>query len=275
MDLSGRVSVDNMTLVADDSGRFKSLVEDIGFDYFINGYGAKFPYHYTWECADGSIVQYADETKAVKAIRVEFNPNKCIDDRLIKVLSTLKYPKLTRLDVAFDFEEDLSEYDILDMHSRKTNEWKSGLGRLETKYIGAPTSPLRIRIYDKALEQKIENEKVWWRVEAQMRSDWLDFYNDMGILINPFDGLIIKKSCVDHIDDIRERAMVYYLLNEGKAALSSLSKNSRAKYKKILATLPSDKEIRLSDLFESVKDNVREIINKYMFHARKNDIVLT
>lgn len=264
------VSIDKMSFVADDVGNFSEFVSDPLNAYVGHKMSAKYPYRYSWKCADGTFIQWGDENKNVKAIRVEFNPNHCNLEELRKLLVRVKYAELTRCDLTFDFSIDLSKALFLDKRGRKSNQWRDGLGRLETHYIGCG-DPLVIRIYNKAVEQKDDTGAVWWRVEAEMHRGLLEAYNSFNDLVNPFDGLVIGFPSVMEIEDFQTRACVDYLLRNPHE-FGNLSKNTRTKYKKILATLSSGKELEMNNLFIEYKPNLKKILDTFMDFTRKHDL---
>ena len=109
--------------------------------------------------------------------------------------------KISRCDLAADIQltEPLSEHYVQRCSvpsNLKNNAHRSG-DRLETIYLGAKDSPIRLRIYDKSLELSVSCEKLWvldiwnvsepadvWRFEFQLRRDFL---KSLGI--NSFDDL--------------------------------------------------------------------------------------
>lgn len=266
------VSVDKVSLVGDDVGNFSELMTDPLFDYVGNMTHASYPYRYCWKCADGSFIQWGDENKNVKPIRIEFNPNKVMMDKLRRVLLRVKYAELTRCDLTFDFQIDLSRALFLDMKFRKSNEWRDGTGRLETHYVGCG-DPMIIRIYNKAVEQKDDTGRVWWRVEAELHRGFLETYNNGLGLADPFSGLYIKFPDVSSIDDFQTRACVEYLMRNPNE-LGNLSKNTRSKYKKILATLDGGKVIDMCELFKQYKPRLTKILSDSLEYARKHDVHL-
>lgn len=85
---------------------------------------------------------------------------------------------ITRLDIAYDDFENLLDINVLfqDMiaqnYSSRTRfyEFCGGSNGLSL-YFGSPDSEFRLRIYDKASEQKIFDGQHWVRVEMQLRKD--------------------------------------------------------------------------------------------------------
>ncbi|MFC7339750.1 replication initiation factor domain-containing protein, partial [Haloferula chungangensis] len=165
----------------------------------------------------------------------------------------------------------------------KRNSWSDGALRLETLYIGAPQSALRIRIYDKAREQGQEGN--WWRVEAQMRGEWVksingEFRDEKGgnfnikpFLMDPFEGLSIKVPDLQKDGvTLQEKALIHYLVTFPES-WNELSKPSRLKYKKILARMESNEEIDLSKLFAKKRNDIMYDVQKWLRIAKKNDVI--
>ncbi|MCY7001193.1 replication initiation factor domain-containing protein, partial [Staphylococcus aureus] len=82
----------------------------------------------------------------------------------------------TRLDLAFDFEDDLSDYYAMTDKSVKKTIFYGRNGKPETKYFGVRDSDRFIRIYNKKQERKdnadieIISEHLW-RVEIELKRD--------------------------------------------------------------------------------------------------------
>jgi len=273
--LKSKVSIDRLTILGDEvKERFEQLINNNNFG-FIEGTGfAKFPYDKTYYMIDGSVLQYSKNQKT-RALRYEFNPNNINPNETEKThrravegcISTMKYPDLSRIDISIDlYDVDLSEYEIRH-ESVKTVCYKSGAGKLETYYIGAPDSNLRFRIYDKAKEQKIEG-KNWWRVEVQMRGEVCGWIKQ----VNPFEQVKFVKPMLNSVEDIRTKAMLFYL-QQNPNEWGKISKNIRSKYKKILNTLPSEKEINVADLYEKSADKIIKELNEWLYFAKRNNVI--
>lgn len=277
------ITVDKVVLVGDDVGSFSYRMNDASFEYIDKITSSSYPYKKAWHCRDGSYVQWSDSNNH-RAIRVEFNPNNVEQENIEKILETMKYGKFNRVDIAFDFEDvDLSDYQFVDNLSRKRNYWMNGSGRLETLYIGAPGSGLRIRIYDKAKEQGMEGD--WWRIESQITDEWVkplngDFLDDSGqnfnvkpFLPNFFDGLkVFVPSLSESGLKMQEQAMIEFLVRNPEK-WGEVSPNSRRKYKKILANLPINKEIELGQIFKENKSDTMYHIQKWRKIANKNNVI--
>ncbi|MFC9916807.1 replication initiation factor domain-containing protein, partial [Streptomyces sp. NPDC127197] len=232
-----------------------------------------------YHMVDGSLFQYTDSDK-LQALRYDFNPNNIRPSKenehrraVVEILRTMKYPKLSRVDIAFDFKGvDLSDYNFIDEGVRKKNMWFDGTNKLETLYIGAPNAHLRIRVYDKAKERATEGEQVegdWWRVEAQIRGEWI---NHLLLGISPFSGLQIKQANWESLENVREQAMCKFFLDFPEK-MAEVDKNTRSKYKKILASLDANKEIDIQSLYAESKTEIRKQIDYWLDFSRRNDVM--
>jgi len=107
-------------------------------------------------------------------MRVEFNPNKLTHEEMLwlkqNVIGYMEDDGFTRLDLAFDFEDDLSNYYAITDKAVKKPVFYVSDGKQETKYFGVRDSDRFIRIYNKKQERK-DNAYVevmsdnLWRVE--------------------------------------------------------------------------------------------------------------
>ena len=156
----------------------------------------------------------------------------------------------TRLDLAFDFEDDLSDYYVMSDKALKKTVFYGINGMPETKYFGVRDSDRFIRIYNKKQERK-DNADVevvsehLWRVEIELKRDMVDYWNDC------FNDLHILKPAWTSLEKTNEQAMVYTLLHE-ESMWGKLSKNTKYKFKNLI------KEISPVDLTELMKLTLRE-----------------
>lgn len=267
-----KVSVDKLTFLGGIASEIAvrdlnlhPMIAQLGQSPFVKYQSrAEQPYKYSWHMQDGSILQMAEHAAKVPPLRYEFNPNHWdgsyfMDKDLMMVLRWIKNPRITRLDVAIDIiGEDLSQYDVIDLRSRKQGEWRDRSGKRETLYIGSPRAPDRLRIYNKAKEReekdlKAEHE-VWWRVEAQLRGDDAENYKKT----NPFRDLkftrTMTKSNIDGMEyDIQTKAMIYYFSNFPDE-INKLNKNYRSKWRQMVAA--TSEETLTQTFYEIYEDNL-------------------
>lgn len=187
-------------------------------------------------------------------MRVEFNPNKLTHEEMLwlkqNIIDYMEDDGFTRIDLAFDFEDDLSDYYAMSDKALKKTVFYGINGMPETKYFGARDSERFIRIYNKKKERKdnadieITSEHLW-RVEIELKRNMVDYWNDC------FNDLHILKPAWATLESVKEQAMVYLLLHE-ESTWGKLHRNSRRKYKQIL------QEISPIDLTELMKSTLRE-----------------
>lgn len=254
-----KVSIDNLTLVGSVNSSTAYTVENILRNDLVEKswltHAGRF--HYNITLIGGGFIQLEHDTtvdphtkEKEKRIRFDFNPNKIrkkYEKYYLQVLEKMFDVHITRKDYAMDFFDlDLSTgWNIYDLMSRKSVEYKSGIGKMETLYLGAGKSEEVTRIYNKALEQG-ESEKEWWRVETQLRGKKAQIVG-----YPAFSQVkISRKGGFDDLP-VKERALLFYL-QSNPSALTELSHASRLKYKKMLHQQVDKVEfIPLNELFAS------------------------
>ena len=187
-------------------------------------------------------------------MRVEFNPNKLtVDEKLWLKQNVISYMEdigFTRLDLAFDFEVDLSEYYAMTDKAVKKTVFYGRNGKPETKYFGVRDSDRFIRIYNKKQERKdnadIEiNSENLWRVEIELKRNMVDMWNEC------FEDLHILQPDWETVAKIKDKAMVYLLIHE-EDAWGQLERHAKYKYKKMI------KDISQIDLVHLMKSTLKE-----------------
>ncbi|MGX0742868.1 DNA relaxase NicK [Staphylococcus hominis] len=187
-------------------------------------------------------------------MRVEFNPNKLtVDEKLWLKQNIISYMEdigFTRLDLAFDFEVDLSEYYAMTDKAVKKTIFYGRDGKPETKYFGVRDSDRFIRIYNKKQERKdnadIEiNSENLWRIEIELKRNMVDMWN------NCFEDLHILQPDWETVEKIKDKAMIYLLIHE-EDAWGQLERHAKYKYKKMI------KDISQIDLVHLMKSTLKE-----------------
>lgn len=186
-------------------------------------------------------------------MRVEFNPNKLTHEEMIwlkqNIIDYMEDDGFTRLDLAFDFEDDLSDYYVMSDKALKKTVFYGINGMPETKYFGVRDSDRFIRIYNKKQERK-DNADVevtsdhLWRVEIELKRDMVDYWNDC------FEDLHILKPDWTTLEKLKDQAMIYMLIHE-EGVWGKLERHAKYKYKKLI------KEISPVDLTELMKSTLR------------------
>ena len=202
-------------------------------------------------------------------MRVEFNPNKLTHEEMIwlkqNIIDYMEDDGFTRLDLAFDFEDDLSDYYAMSDKALKRTVYFGVTGKAETKYFGSRDSDRFIRIYNKKKERKdnadieIDAEHLW-RVEIELKRNMVDYWNDC------FNDLHILKPAWATLESLKEQAMVYLLLNE-ESKWGDLHRNSRRKYKQIIQEISP---IDLTELMKlTLKENEKQLQKQIDFWQRE------
>lgn len=223
-----------------------------------------------------------------RKVRIDFNPNKLYkeEEEFLKeyFIPCLKNVSPSRVDVAFDTNLNLAEYKIVDMkNSRKTLEFKNGQGSRETLYVGAAKSLERLRIYNKALEQKkalkkdmddsVENEKLneeleflenntWWRFEFEWKEDrwkWLQGLEEYEG--TPFDNMKIIQVGYNNIDDFNIKTNLLYL-EQNPAGWEEIKHNKRKKKKLKEAMVEATRNDLTKSLIEEFKEKRSYLFGK-------------
>ncbi|WP_436867228.1 replication initiation factor domain-containing protein [Staphylococcus shinii] len=186
-------------------------------------------------------------------MRIEFNPNKLTRDEMIwlkqNIIDYMEDDGFTRLDLAFDFEDDLSDYYAMSDKAVKKTIFYGRNGKPETKYFGVRDSNRFIRIYNKKQERKdnadaeVMSEHLW-RVEIELKRDMVDYWNDC------FSDLHILQPDWKTIQRTADRAIVFMLLSD-EEEWGKLHRNSRTKYKNLI------KEISPVDLTDLMKSTLK------------------
>ena len=187
-------------------------------------------------------------------MRVEFNPNKLTHEEMLwlkqNIINYMEDDGFTRIDLAFDFEDDLSNYYAMTDKAVKKTVFYGRDGKPETKYFGVRDSDRFIRIYNKKQERK-DNADVevtsdhLWRVEIELKRDMVDYWNDC------FEDLHILKPDWTTLEKLKDQAMIYMLIHE-EDKWGELNKRTKYKYKNLI------KEISPVDLTELMKSTLRE-----------------
>lgn len=187
-------------------------------------------------------------------IRIDFNPNTLFDyeesflsDKeitddfeyklLLELLDLMCEIKTTRIDVAFDFNKDLSRFEIATKNRVKSIEYRDLKGRLETKYMGSKDR--KFRLYDKKKQLSVLNDKSkkqldvdnFFRFELQLRNKYLLDFD------NVFSGVYLYSNVFENLDKTglsqREKEKIYFMMNCPEAA-AIYDIKTRKKYKDMI-----------------------------------------
>lgn len=255
-------TIDRLTIIAD-------LINVNSF-YHIYEFLPKLEHCYVCKHSDSTMFEFSYNIdglgfvqidRETKKIRVDFNPNKIsLEGKKILnfLLSFTKNIHYSRLDLAIDlFNYGISNYNIIDIGNRKSAYFYDRVGKLETIYSGSMKSNKYIRIYNKAIEQKLSGID-WWRFEIQLRDVYIDKYLNE---VNEFykDILVYQYNCITKYST-EENAMIEFLLRD-TSRFNMLSKNSRSKYKKIIRELKLDSLEFFDSILNLSTDKVLDYLN--------------
>ncbi|MES6508018.1 replication initiation factor domain-containing protein, partial [Cutibacterium acnes] len=198
-------------------------------------------------------------------MRVEFNPNKLTHEEMLwlkqNIIDYMEDDGFTRIDLAFDFEDDLSDYYAMTDKSVKKTIFYGRNGKPETKYFGVRDSDRFIRIYNKKQERK-DNADVevmsehLWRVEIELKRNMVDYWNDC------FDDLHILKPDYSTIEKAPDRHTIMALLFD-ENEWGKLERKKKYRMKKLMTEISP---IDLTDLMKStLKANEKQLQKQIEF----------
>ena len=251
------LSFDAMTIVGNlNKTNAKKLSEFMGFEPQIRLWDILQTKFKAKALQEKVYIEY-DKVKADswdrRNMRVEFNPNKLTHEEMIwlkqNIIDYMEDDGFTRLDLAFDFEDDLSDYYAMTDKAVKKTIFYGRNGKPETKYFGVRDSNRFIRIYNKKQERK-DNADVevmsehLWRVEIELKRDMVDYWNDC------FNDLHILKPDWTAPEKLKDQAMIYMLIHE-EGTWGKLERHAKYKYKQLI------KEISPIDLTELMKSTLK------------------
>lgn len=230
-----------------------------------------------WKILDeyGENIAYAEELEHHKGkARIDFNPNRLgsfletdLKDFFGKVLKDAHF---SRADVACDLinipNEYITQYTITS--DVKSIKYYSRTGELQTAYWGSRSSERQVRMYNKMVEQLQKGKVIpkdvssWWRLELQLRRDkasnWANIVRDsLSEFCSPF-FFPLNLSATDKV-------MLTGLFAD-ETLWSSISKNSRTKYKKIQQQIAKDDALThlLSETFEEEVIRLNEELSSWL-----------
>ena len=202
-------------------------------------------------------------------MRVEFNPNKLSQEEMLwlkqNIIDYMEDDGFTRLDLAFDFEDDLSDYYAMTDKAVKKTVFYGRNGKPETKYFGVRDSDRFIRIYNKKQERK-DNADVevmsehLWRVEIELKRNMVDYWNDC------FDDLHILKPDYSTIENSSERHTIMALLFD-ESEWGKLERRKKYRMKKLMSEISP---IDLTELMKlTLKKNEKQLQRQIDFWQRE------
>lgn len=279
-------SVDKLAIVADplNSDSVERLEGYLQNELLLGRSMTAFPYRYMYKLPfHAGVIMLADRNDKVRQLRFEFNPKRAKRDDVKaiykRILSFMKYPEIKRLDLAFDYTENLSDVRWIDSKARGSHVYYDGKGNVQTHYVGGHRSKMNIVMYDKRAEQASKEglepedlgEKEWWRIEVRLNSsdEVTRFMNDD--TYNPFDDATPYYPMGMGLDGLKvnEKAILIALFTEhGQGLLAEMSRPSRVKYKQLMKdySLPAPVDVR-SD-FEAQKNDLRTQVVSWLKYTK-------
>ncbi|WP_145418398.1 replication initiation factor domain-containing protein [Staphylococcus hominis] len=202
-------------------------------------------------------------------MRVEFNPNKLTYEEMLwlkqNIIDYMEDDGFTRLDLAFDFEDDLSDYYAMTDKSVKKTIFYGRNGKPQTKYFGVRDSDRFIRIYNKKQERK-DNADVevmsehLWRVEIELKRNMVDYWNDC------FDDLHILKPDYSTIEKAPDRHTIMALLFD-ENEWGKLERKKKYRMKKLMTEISP---VDLTDLMKlTLRANEKQLQKQIDFWLMK------
>ena len=267
-----KISIDRLTICGGLNGDLEEYLSNSLFTE--KKFFTKYPYKESIQFLDGSVLQMGEieavRSGRIKPLRYDFNPNnKAYEKEQMKIIRLMKTAHLTRIDVAFDVHDvDMGRWLWVDRLSRPYNVYYSGNGLVETWYVGGKDSEMRIRIYNKAKEQKLK-DKTWWRVEVQMRGKVATTYSETDSEYNPFEDVTPVVNGNFPELEIKQRAMVDYLI-DNPSGFEELSSKTRAEYKKLIRLIGSWECIDFYRVWEQKNSLVRSEVRSWLGLALKD-----
>lgn len=247
------ISIDKITIVADlkkeDILVFQKIVDFEPFADLIHLKNMDMAFVLWKENDEGSVyinVTGRPKRTLVKSrqFRMEFNPNKMSESQLEfiskNVLPYITNASFSRVDIAFDSHQDLSQFTYIQDRPQKRSQYWGRNGKTETMYFGTRNSDKLLRIYNKK-QERIDNgnlddnddECLWWRLEFVLRKDLVNFVLK-DTENTPFDGLHIVIPRHKSLDiDIKEQGWLYFVI-ENPDELGNFKRSTRTKLKKLL-----------------------------------------
>lgn len=207
----------------------KIFAQEIEFEPSIP---TAFPYRHLIKSVAGFVVMIKDPSaKNIPDLKIDFNPNKFTwSSGFNSILNLMKYRRFTRIDFCVDYPHSLSGYKFLTDVSKKHRSISARNGDLETLDIGIGESGSHnYTIYDKAKEQKIQQETILWRIEHKMRLLPDDDFRSL----EPFSDLTIINPEYHAFPNFNDRAALFYLASHPEQ-WSGLDARKRRRYKSLL-----------------------------------------
>ncbi|MDA2491744.1 hypothetical protein ACQCV6_30765 [Bacillus cereus] len=258
-------SIDRLSIMGYDTDIIEGYIKNSNYMYY-HGFSKNYAFRHAYKGLNGEFFEMGDKKK----LRIDFNPNTANMEEIKKILSWIKHPYLTRIDIAIDyFNIDLSDINWMSSRPRKQNIWRGLDGKLETLYLGSASSEKRYRIYNKRLERlekkKECSDQEHWRVEVQQRfkeNDNLDTHEYLAenlYDIKPYTNELD----LSQIKSPKERIMIRGIL-EKPSELNYLNPKTKTKYRQLIKEIinKSKNTINIEEPIEIYKKEREHLTNQ-------------
>lgn len=231
---------------------------------------------YNSECFKGQLFMNTEENffveydldkarkMGIRDFRLEFNPRLSRKEQMNfifdLVVPNLNNISISRIDIAFDFERDLSSFVIDKAVSRRVFYGKDN--QIETIYWGSMMSDVHIRLYDKYKERKKKGSDYdkfyygsfdcYWRIEFTLsNSKFIEkqVRNNFHVLQ---ESKITKRNYAIQDLSIQEQVFLY-VKDKAPDLFAQLGSSTKAKYNKLAKDIS---EVDLSDGFRLAIQNI-------------------
>lgn len=246
------ISLDKLTVVGTLNSAFSHVLQKLIDEPHVRIKGTP-----STDYVEGQFFFYGDDVEPIyfcydkinaqamdkRNFRMEFNPSKInskqdawLKDYLIYILDDVG---LTRIDLAFDCDFDLSAYTFEFKNPLKSSEFRSRTGKIETMYFGSRNSDIYHRVYDKKQELKDKQDSIiadpiLWRYEIEFKNArMIEMLLAMDFQI--FEGTRIIQYDLDSLP-VNDNLMITGLLAKPEL-MGQLTTYSRKKYRKLMKTL--------------------------------------
>lgn len=264
-----KVGVDRITIMGDiPSGnleKFKKVIENT-FELKVLKKMTDMIYFTVFNQVNCKYDKLSAEAMKKRNMRVEFNPNSLSEKELDflqdKITSLMINKSFSRLDLAFDFESDLADYEMISTYPLKKTFIYGEKGNIETRYFGSRFSDRYIRIYDKKKERSVNGVMIekdfFWRVEFELKKDecmkWENCLHDLNYV----------KPNWKNAKTLNDKMKLFALIHHPEF-WGELDKKQKAKYKKMIVELAEIDIISdMSNQLEIEKNEMKLALDKWL-----------
>lgn len=189
-------------------------------------------------------------TSGQRDFRVDLNPAKLAEEEakwLIDLLGNVSEKRVTRVDMALNFHEDLKGYILTEGRQRSSVEFKDRYGNIETLYRGSRNSDSYLKMYDKKKERESKYKEVdydWWRIEETIKDGKADTWKEY----EWFKGIVLATNKPVFPEEVKARwkSNVLCIMNK-LMSLDDFPKNDRTEIRKLLKLVTYEGEFNIQE----------------------------